>query len=54
MPNKEHDQGSLPSHKRDAEEESKRMVALNEALAEPDAEKREAMLKELQKESADK
>lgn len=51
MPNKESENRSLPVHKRQSEAESKRMVALNEALSEPDAEKREKMLKELQKEA---
>ena len=51
MPNKEYDQANLPSHKRQAEEESKRMTALNEALAEQDPVKRAELMKKLNKET---
>ena len=51
MPNKEYDQESLPHHKSEAEAESKRMAAMNEALSEPDPDKRAEMLKKLAKEA---
>ena len=48
MPNKDY---GKEYHKRQAEKEAKHLKAMNEALAEPDAEKRAELIKKLNEEA---